>query len=310
MRARFIAAAALLVLAGTLGFGMARAAATAETVATETFTNVVTYTIPTVTETVRVTVTVREEPPPPPPPTTTAPAPPPPTGGTLIELTDQQWRCTRPIAELATNGLPLRVVLNYTRPFVPANGGGAAWLGNGCDGDADPATVDLILDIRGDGRSYGPGDDAIRLANASPGPRNLVISGHADCGPRVAPAHQDGVQVLGGLNVTFRNFTIGDYDNGRATCQGAGGAFFYSGASTNVDVEGGRYIACNHGLLAGWASPEANVTGASFRTGGSPVCVQPETFAVSRPCDIRAEWGGTTSGLTCQRWTGSGWRDE
>jgi len=226
-----------------------------------------------------------------------------------LTLTDSYWRCTQPISSYASNGLPLRVVMLYTRPYVPSvGGGGVVQLGDGCVGDGTNAT-DLVLDIRGDGRTYGPGDDAIRIMNGS-NARDLQIEGRADCGPRQGAAHQDGVQVLGGIDITFRNFEIGDYDGGRATCQGAGGAFFYSGSSTNVRVEGGKYIACNHALLAGWPSPGASVTNASFRTGGDPVCLQDETFAASPPCDIRQEWlnaGGTTGGLTCQRWNGSAW---
>ena len=147
-------------------------------------------------------------------------------------------------------------------------------LGTGCVGDGTTAT-DLVLDIRGDGRTYGPGEDAVRLMNARPGASNLQIEGRADCGGRVGDAHQDGIQVLGGTNVTFRNFQIGNYDAGLSTCQGAGGAFFYSLASTNTRVEGGKYIACNHSLLANAAS--GHVSGAMFRSGRTdgtdPICV-------------------------------------
>ena len=125
-------------------------------------------------------------------------------------------------------------------------------LDAGCVGDGTTAT-DLILDIRGDGRTYGPGEDAVRITNARPGASNLQIEGRADCGGRVGDAHQDGIQVLGGTNITFRNFEVGNYDAGLSTCQGAGGAFFYSMASTNTRVEGGKYIACNHSLFAGTA---------------------------------------------------------
>jgi chitodextrinase len=233
--------------------------------------------------------------PPPPPP------PPPPGGGTTITLTDTFWRCTRPISEYAENGLPLRVVMLYTHNYVPPTGAGAVQLGEGCAGDGTNAT-DLILDIRGDGRTYGPGDDAIRIMNSRPGASNLQIEGRADCGGRVGSAHQDGIQVLGGTNVTFRNFEIGDYDAGLATCQGAGGAFFYSLSSTNTRVEGGKYIACNHALFAGTEGGHvANAMFRSGRTDGSdPVCVG---YAASDPC-MGPEYGRgvTVSGLTCQAW--------
>jgi hypothetical protein len=191
--------------------------------------------------------------------------------------------------------------MNYTRNYVPPTGAGVVQLGAGCVGDGTTAT-DLVLDIRGDGRTYGPGDDAIRLMNARPGASNLQIEGRANCGRRVGSAHQDGVQVLGGTNVTFRNFEIGDYDAGLATCQGAGGAFFYSMSSSNTRVEGGRYIACNHSLFAG--SSAGHVTGAAFRSGRTdgtdPVCTG---YAASEPCmGPELGRGVTASGVTCQFW--------
>ena len=191
--------------------------------------------------------------------------------------------------------------MQYTTMYVPPNGAGAVQLGAGCVGDGTNAT-DLVLDIRGDGRTYGPGDDAIRIMNARPGASNLQIEGRADCGRRVGSAHQDGVQVLGGTNITFRNFQIGNYDAGLATCQGAGGVFFYSMASTNTRVEGGKFIACNHALFAG--APSGHVTGAMFRSGRTDgtdsVCTP---YAASDPC-MGPEYnrGVTVSGLTCQFW--------
>jgi hypothetical protein len=197
----------------------------------------------------------------------------------------------------------------YTRQLVPPGGAGAVQLGAGCRGDGNPATTDLILDIRGDGRTYGPGDDAIRLMNSLPGASDIVIEGHADCGPRYGSAHQDGVQILGGTNITFRNFTIGDYANGRSTCQGAGGMVFYSLRSNNVDFIGGTFIGCNHSLLAGTSSPGGEVRNASFRSGRTdgtdPVCVG---YAASDPCIVQNDV--SVSGLVCQRWRNGAWVNE
>jgi hypothetical protein len=191
--------------------------------------------------------------------------------------------------------------MNYTQMLTPPGGAGAVQLGAGCVGDGTNAT-DLILDIRGDGHTYGPGDDAIRIMNDLPGASNLEIEGRANCGPRYGAAHQDGVQVLGGTNITFRNFEIGNYDAGLSTCQGAGGAFFYSMNSSNVRVEGGKFIACNHSLFAG--SPSGHVSGAMFRSGRTdgtdPVC---NGYAGSPACTGPVLGGAVTiSGLTCQRW--------
>ena len=43
-------------------------------------------------------------------------------------------------------------------------------LSNGCTGDAD-AAIDLILDVRGNGKTRGAGDDAIRISNPRRAPR-------------------------------------------------------------------------------------------------------------------------------------------
>lgn len=228
-----------------------------------------------------------------------------PPQGTSLTFTDTFWRCSQPISELATNGLPLRVTMQFTGMFVPPTGGGVVQFGAGCVGDGDTNTVDVVLDVRGDGLTYGAGDDAIRLMNARPGATDLVIAGHADCGPQAPGAHQDGIQILGGTNIEFRDFTVGDYDAGRSTCQGAGGALFYSLQSFNVDALGGSYIACNHSLLAGTSSPGGEVRDARFRSGYPPGDAKCEGYATSNPCIIQNDV--ETSNLTCQRYP---WDDE
>ena len=151
--------------------------------------------------------------------------------------------------------------MNYTRNY---NGFGVR-LDAGCVGDGTNA-IDLVLSINGDGRTYGPQEDAIRVMNELPGASNLQISGYANCGRKeITEIHQDGIQVLGGTNITWVDFRVGNYDAGLSTCQGAGGAFFYSMTSTNTRIQGGKFIACNHSLLAGAGS--GSVSGASFRSG-------------------------------------------
>ena len=121
-------------------------------------------------------------------------------------------------------------------------------------GDSSSSSIDLILDIRGNGQTYGTGDDAIRIMNELPGASNIQITGQANCGKKQGSYHQDGVQALGGTNITFVDFTIGNYDAGIATCQAAGGIIFYSGSPRNMNVVRGKFIGCNHGLLDGDAA--------------------------------------------------------
>jgi chitodextrinase len=237
--------------------------------------------------------------------------PPPPSGsctiastagcvpGTTLTFRDDQFRCDRPLSSYGT--LPLKVVLEYT-PGRIYSGNGAVDLISGCVGDGNSNTIDLIVDVRGDGRTHGPGQDALKVRLDA---RDIQITGHADCGPREGGAHQDGVQLQGGRNIAFVDFTVGNYEAGLSTCQGAGGAFFYSGANgytpQDTHVIRGRYIGCNHSLLIG--SGTGSVSDAMFRSGrtdgSDPVCTG---YAASEACTGSAP-GVSTRNLTCETWS-------
>ena len=215
-----------------------------------------------------------------------------------LTFTDSQFHCNRPL--ILFGPLPLKVVLNYT-PGRLYSGNGAVDLITGCAGDGNPNTIDLIVDVRGDGRTHGPGADAFKTRLQAGYNAGIQITGHADCGPRYDPsAHQDGVQLQGGRDITFVDFSIGNYDAGLSTCQGAGGAFFYSGGSLgNIDIIRGKYIGCNHSLFVGAGSGE--ITDAMFRSGRTdgtdPNCTG---YAASEPC----VGGGSVvyTRVTCQQW--------
>jgi hypothetical protein len=210
--------------------------------------------------------------------------------------------CTRPLSSYGP--LPLKVIVDFT-PGRRYGGNGAIDLTSGCAGDSNTNTIDLIVDVRGDGRTYGPGVDAMKVRWEAGYNASIQLTGTVQCGPRYdGSVHSDGVQLQGGRNITFVDFNVGNYDAGTSTCQGAGGAFFYSGAGgytpQNISVVRGRMIACNHALNANQAR-SGTVTGAWFRSGRTdgtdPVCTG---YAASHPCEgaqnVRA------SGLTCQRW--------
>jgi hypothetical protein len=222
--------------------------------------------------------------------------------GTTVRLTDARFLCDRPLSSYGT--LPLKVDLDFT-PGRRFGENGAIDLYTGCAGDGNPTTIDLIVDVEGDGVTYGPGVDAFKVRQGAGYSAGIQLTGHVDCGPRYAPdVHQDGVQLQGGRNITFVDFSVGNYAGGRSTCQGAGGAFFYSGASgfvpTNIDVVRGSYIACNHSLFRGMGS--GDVVDARFRSGrtdgSDPLCAE---FAGAPACDGSAP-GVTMTGLTCERW--------
>jgi hypothetical protein len=205
------------------------------------------------------------------------------------------------------------VTVNFT-PGRLYGGNGAVDLTTGCAGDGNPSTIDLIVDVRGDGRTYGPGVDALKVRLAAGYNGGIELTGRADCGPKSSPEmHQDGIQLQGGRDITFVDFKVGDYDNGISTCQGAGGAIFYSNAGgyypTNIHLVRGKYIACNHSLYTN-SGTSGTVTGGMFRSGrvdgsdplcsgysGSPSCTGPGDRVVGTV---------TMSGNVCQRWNASG----
>lgn len=221
---------------------------------------------------------------------------------TTLTFKDKAFVCSKPLSSFGP--LPLKVIVDFT-PGVPFTGSSAVDLTTGCAGDGDSNSIDLILDVRGDGKTYGVGNDAVKLRREAGYKGSIQITGHADCGPMIPGAHQDGVQAQGGKDVTFVDFSIGDFDGGWSTCQGGGGAFFYSAAQgyypQSVDVVRGKFIACNHSLFMG-GQASGKVSKASFRSGrndgSDPVCIG---LSASNPCTGAAA-GVTLSGLTCEKW--------
>jgi chitodextrinase len=227
--------------------------------------------------------------------------------GSTITLTNTQWVCNRAISSYGR--LPLKVVVNFTSGFR-YGGNGAIDLVSGCAGDGNDQTVDLILDVKGDGRTYGPGMDAMKVRTTAGYTAGIQITGRVECGPRYSStAHQDGVQIQGGRNITFVDFYIGNYDAGLSTCHGAGGAMFYSSAggysAQNIHVVRGKYIGCNHSFYTNTGTT-GSVRDAMFRSGRTdgtdPVCTQ---YAGAPPCTgsgDRVASGVAFTNNTCQRW--------
>lgn len=226
--------------------------------------------------------------------------------GRTIRRHNRKFLCDRALRRYGR--LPLKVVITFSRGRRFAENG-AIDLDTGCAGDRDPQTIDLIVHVQGNGRTRGPGVDAFKVRQRAGYNRGIQVTGRVNCGPRAYPAvHQDGVQLQGGRDIAFVDFKVGRYNKGRSTCQGAGGAFFYSGAQgynpQNVDVVRGRYIACNHSLFVGGGT--GTVRGARFRSGrtdgSDPKC---RGFHGSPACDgagPRSGWRVTLRNVTCQRW--------
>ena len=152
--------------------------------------------------------------------------------------TRRSWECDRPLRRYGR--LPIKVISNMPNP-----GNGDAIRLIGCRGDGNRRTVDLILDVNGNGRNRGTAYDAVRIGYDT---RDLVVTGDVECGRRhTAPGiHQDVVQALSGRNVVFRNFTSGRPWAGRWTCWGAGGGWYVTWANGRIP----RNLICSRCRLA------------------------------------------------------------
>jgi hypothetical protein len=147
----------------------------------------------------------------------------PPKAGTVIR-TAQPWNCSGALRSFGR--LPIKVVSR-----IPHPGSDNAINLRGCYGDGDPKTIDLILDVRGNGGSLGTGYDAVRVGQDA---RDLVVTGHVECGGGHGGVHQDIVQALSGKRIRFVDFSSGNTHTGRWTCWGAGGGWYVTWANGDV----------------------------------------------------------------------------
>ncbi len=157
-------------------------------------------------------------PPPPPPPPAAPPPPPPPPAGSVV-LVDRAYECNGPVN------------LNLVKVTINARSSGldAVVLGENCSGRIGRIEVDTWS------------GDGIKVQNSAPVAHDIAIeSGYVRCHSRSGGYHQDGIQVMGGARISFRNLAV--------FCGGAGvnAALFIarggSGGSTPTDIvfENGR----------------------------------------------------------------------
>lgn len=198
------------------------------TTGTQTFTNVVTYTIPTETvvstQTVTVTETVTTTAPTTTAPPTTTTDPDPDPDGTVIALVNERFVCTGPLSNLGELPIILEQTVMNSSPAA-THIQGLIDLRSGCAGDGNPDTIDLIIHQYGNGSTIGAASDGLILRLGS---HDLNITGFIDCGNITPGAHQDGLDLRGGRDITFEDFEIGDWDTQTPTCHGAGGLYYVS----------------------------------------------------------------------------------
>jgi hypothetical protein len=154
-----------------------------------------------------------------------------PAAGTVI-TTNRPWNCTGALSSFGT--LPIKVVSTIAN--ASANDNDNAVSLRGCSGDGDPATIDLILDIRGNRGAVGTSYDAVRIGQNA---HDLVVTGNAECGARSSnpSIHQDIVQALSGNRIEFRDFTSGNPETGQWTCWGAGGGWYITWANAGIPTD-------------------------------------------------------------------------
>ncbi|MGH3037171.1 MAG: SRPBCC family protein, partial [Gaiellaceae bacterium] len=171
------------------------------------------------------------------------------TPGTTIRTTES-WECDRPLEQYGD--LPIIVKSRIDHQAQPIEA--VTLSGPDCAGDGDPETIDLVLEIQGDGIDVGPRTDAVRVKL---GAHDIEIEGYADCAAAPDGVRQNGIHVMLGYRITFVGFRIGDPDAGEWTCDGASGALAIEERSEDdpepedVVCVGCEMVSSNRGLYIG-----------------------------------------------------------
>jgi hypothetical protein len=141
------------------------------------------------------------------------------TPGTTIR-TDETWLCDRRLDHYGE--LPITVKSRMDDDAVRPRAAEAVVLsGPECAGDGDPRTIDLILEIEGDGDGLGPTASAVKVKL---GAHDIQITGFANCGAAVPGVQQSAIHVMLGFRIAFVDFDVGDRETEKPTCHGSWGA--------------------------------------------------------------------------------------
>jgi len=132
--------------------------------------------------------------------------------------------------------------------------------GPDCTGDGDPHTIDLMLEIEGDGARVGPTANAVKIKL---GAHDIQISGFANCGAAPVGVQQSAIHVMLGYRITFVDFQAGDLEAEKPTCQGAWGTLVIEERSTE-DAEPEYEFCVRCTLVSG---ERALYVGRSLRSG-------------------------------------------
>jgi len=140
------------------------------------------------------------------------------TPGTTIRTTEN-WECDRPLE--AYGELPIIVKSRIDNTGLQRPVEAVTLSGPDCAGDGNPDTIDLMLEIEGDGAGVGPTSDAVKVKL---GAHDIEIAGFANCGASPPEVRQNGIHVMLGYRITFVDFRVGELAGSRWTCDGDSGA--------------------------------------------------------------------------------------
>jgi hypothetical protein len=210
-------------------------------------------------------------------------------------------------AVVTGSGWPVKVRISFPPGRVLGDESGFS-LSPGCKGDGDPDTIDLVVEIDGDGRTRGFGGDAFKVKSTLDPPGGIQVTGTLNCGPAPEGAHQDGIQLQGGRGIGFYDVEIGDWEDGTDTCEGAGGAFFISRSretvAAEITVERLHAVACNHGLgINADTASTGTMTDSGFRA-KNPADERAGrcSFQVGACADFERAPGWTFQDVVCDDW--------
>ena len=186
--------------------------------------------------------------------------------GRKITFRNRRFHCTRPLRRWG--GCPSRSRSSSAegRRF---GGSGAIDLDTGCAGDDDPSTIDLIVKVKGNGRTHGPGVDAFKVRQRAgynrghPGHRRRRLRAEVPATPTRTASSSRAV-ATSPSSTSRSGGTAEEVDvpgrRRRLLLLGRLGL-----PPQNIHVVRGKFIACNHSLFAGLGS--GSVVGAKFRSG-------------------------------------------
>lgn len=208
------------------------------------------------------------------------------TPGTTIR-TDDTWLCDRRLEYYGE--LPIIVKSRLDNDAARQRAAEAVVLsGPECAGDGDPGTIDLVLEIEGDGAELGPSSSAVKVKL---GAHDIQITGFANCGAASPGLQQSAIHVMLGYRITFVDFQAGDLEAEKPTCHGSWGALVIEERS-NEDPEPEDVVCVRCTLVS---DERAVYIGRSIRSGSrhSTLISQRNVFVASEaedPVDTANTW--------------------